>query len=173
MYMIPRIRRWCPQSKPPPPSAYKTHCRALKLTTFVRCHWNYASHFGGIHLKMRYLAHRDTTEHPETTPNKLRLYWSDLDETSTSSSYTTNHVLKNLYLCLHLLYSSKLPELGDTLFIVLRKQQLIFLHWYHHITVFIYVWYSYAGHTAPGRWFMVGPTGSSIAFVKKRTLIAL
>jgi len=50
---------------------------------------------------------------------------------------------------------SKLPELGDTLFIVLRKQQLIFLHWYHHITVFIYVWYSYAGHTAPGRWFMV------------------
>jgi elongation of very long chain fatty acids protein 6 len=24
---------------------------------------------------------------------------------------------------------SKMPELGDTLFIVLRKQQLIFLHW--------------------------------------------
>ena len=24
---------------------------------------------------------------------------------------------------------SKIPELGDTLFIVLRKQQLIFLHW--------------------------------------------
>ena len=30
---------------------------------------------------------------------------------------------------------SKVPELGDTLFIVLRKQPLIFLHWYHHITV--------------------------------------
>lgn len=25
---------------------------------------------------------------------------------------------------------SKLPELGDTIFIVLRKQPLIFLHWY-------------------------------------------
>ena len=25
---------------------------------------------------------------------------------------------------------SKVPELGDTLFIVLRKQPLIFLHWY-------------------------------------------
>ena len=50
---------------------------------------------------------------------------------------------------------SKLYELGDTAFIVLRKQPLIFLHWYHHVTVFIYVWYSYTDHTAPGRWFMV------------------
>jgi hypothetical protein len=38
---------------------------------------------------------------------------------------------------------SKLPELGDTAFVVLRKQPLIFLHWYHHITVFIYCWYSH------------------------------
>ena len=50
---------------------------------------------------------------------------------------------------------SKVFELGDTIFIVLRKQQLIFLHWYHHITVLLYVWYSYASHTAAGRWFMV------------------
>ncbi|KAL8593223.1 hypothetical protein ACOMHN_009878 [Nucella lapillus] len=50
---------------------------------------------------------------------------------------------------------SKVYELGDTVFIILRKQPLIFLHWYHHITVLIYVWYSYPEHTAPGRWFMV------------------
>ncbi len=29
---------------------------------------------------------------------------------------------------------SKLPELVDTAFIVLRKQKMVFLHWYHHIT---------------------------------------
>lgn len=50
---------------------------------------------------------------------------------------------------------SKLPELGDTLFIVLRKQPLIFLHWYHHITVLIYSWFSYTEYTASARWFIV------------------
>lgn len=50
---------------------------------------------------------------------------------------------------------SKVYELGDTIFIVLRKQPLIFLHWYHHITTLIYVWYSYPQHTATGRWFIV------------------
>merc|ERR1712025_401838 len=38
---------------------------------------------------------------------------------------------------------SKVPELGDTIFIVLRKQPLIFLHWYHHITVLLYSWYAF------------------------------
>ena len=50
---------------------------------------------------------------------------------------------------------SKVYELGDTAFIVLRKQPLIFLHWYHHITVLVYSWYGYSDHTAVGRWFLV------------------
>ncbi|XP_076757559.1 very long chain fatty acid elongase 6-like [Xylocopa sonorina] len=50
---------------------------------------------------------------------------------------------------------SKLPELGDTIFIVLRKQPLIFLHWYHHITVLLYSWFSYSEYTASARWFVV------------------
>ena len=41
---------------------------------------------------------------------------------------------------------SKVPELGDTLFIVLRKQPLIFLHWYHHATVLVYSWYININH---------------------------
>ncbi|XP_037547192.1 elongation of very long chain fatty acids protein 6-like [Nematolebias whitei] len=49
---------------------------------------------------------------------------------------------------------SKAPELGDTVFIVLRKQRLIFLHWYHHITVLLYTWFSYKDRVAGGGWFM-------------------
>lgn len=33
-------------------------------------------------------------------------------------------------------------ELGDTLFIVLRKRPLIFLHYYHHVAVLIYTVHS-------------------------------
>eukprot|EP00514_Thraustochytrium_sp_LLF1b_P001401 CAMPEP_0184523390 /NCGR_PEP_ID=MMETSP0198_2-20121128/8855_1 /TAXON_ID=1112570 /ORGANISM="Thraustochytrium sp., Strain LLF1b" /LENGTH=390 /DNA_ID=CAMNT_0026914411 /DNA_START=169 /DNA_END=1338 /DNA_ORIENTATION=+ len=39
---------------------------------------------------------------------------------------------------------SKVPELIDTLFIVLRKRKLITLHWYHHITVMTFCWHSWA-----------------------------
>ena len=49
---------------------------------------------------------------------------------------------------------SKAPELVDTYFIVLRKQKLIFLHWYHHITVFVYCWYHYGNIISPAQWFI-------------------
>ena len=50
---------------------------------------------------------------------------------------------------------SKLPELGDTLFIVLRKQKLIFLHWYHHITVMMYCYFRYGYCSSGDQWFIV------------------
>ncbi|XP_038061014.1 elongation of very long chain fatty acids protein 6-like [Patiria miniata] len=50
---------------------------------------------------------------------------------------------------------SKLVEFGDTAFIVLRKQNLMFLHWYHHITVLLYTWFSYAYYTSTGRCFLL------------------
>ncbi|KAI6233451.1 GNS1 SUR4 membrane protein domain containing protein [Aphelenchoides fujianensis] len=46
---------------------------------------------------------------------------------------------------------SKLLELGDTLFIVLRKRPLIFLHYYHHAAVVVYSAHSAAEHAAPAQ----------------------
>jgi elongation of very long chain fatty acids protein 6 len=45
---------------------------------------------------------------------------------------------------------SKIPELLDTAFIVLRKKELITLHWYHHFTVMLFCWQAWASCTLNG-----------------------
>jgi elongation of very long chain fatty acids protein 6 len=49
---------------------------------------------------------------------------------------------------------SKIPELLDTFFIVARKKPLLFLHWYHHATVLLFCWYSYAYKASTGIYFV-------------------
>jgi elongation of very long chain fatty acids protein 6 len=49
---------------------------------------------------------------------------------------------------------SKFAELLDTFFIVIHKKPLIFLHWWHHITVLLYSWYAYVTRTPSSIIFM-------------------
>ena len=49
---------------------------------------------------------------------------------------------------------SKIPELLDTVFLILLRKEVIFLHWYHHITVLLYCWNSYVTESAAGLWFV-------------------
>jgi hypothetical protein len=49
---------------------------------------------------------------------------------------------------------SKIPELIDTVFIVLRKKPLIFLHWYHHVTVLLFCWNAYSTMAGSGLYFV-------------------
>eukprot|EP00428_Durinskia_dybowskii_P061986 CAMPEP_0170379334 /NCGR_PEP_ID=MMETSP0117_2-20130122/13290_1 /TAXON_ID=400756 /ORGANISM="Durinskia baltica, Strain CSIRO CS-38" /LENGTH=245 /DNA_ID=CAMNT_0010634771 /DNA_START=160 /DNA_END=898 /DNA_ORIENTATION=+ len=49
---------------------------------------------------------------------------------------------------------SKIPELFDTMFIILRKKPLIFLHWYHHVTVLLFCWSAYATAAGSGLYFV-------------------
>ena len=47
---------------------------------------------------------------------------------------------------------SKIFEFGDTLFIILRKQKLTFLHWYHHAMTVICVFSYFPGMLPINRW---------------------
>lgn len=48
---------------------------------------------------------------------------------------------------------SKIPEMIDTLFIVLRKRELVVLHWFHHLTVAIFCWMTIFTTPSTGWWF--------------------
>lgn len=50
---------------------------------------------------------------------------------------------------------SKFFELIDTVFLVVRKKKVGFLHWYHHFTVMMYCWNSYVYEMPTGIWFCV------------------
>ncbi|CAG7733460.1 unnamed protein product [Allacma fusca] len=54
---------------------------------------------------------------------------------------------------------SKVVELGDTFFVILRKQPLILLHWYHHASVLVYTWFSIDANDPAHRWYMAMNTG--------------
>jgi stearoyl-CoA desaturase (delta-9 desaturase) len=79
-------------------------------------------------------------------------YLMDVDfETSyTSVSSTRNGTYGFVLFAFRL---SKIPELLDTVFIVLRKKQLLTLHWIHHLTVMIYCWFCLYDHPPTGYWF--------------------
>lgn len=88
---------------------------------------------------------------PQLVHNLLTLSVRDnvcLDPRATYGSGSTG-------LWVQLFVLSKFPELFDTFFIVIHKKPLIFLHWYHHITVLLYCWHSYVTKSPPGIFFVV------------------
>ncbi len=69
----------------------------------------------------------------------------------TEDMCTTTSEMANPWVYLFCL--SKIPELLDTVFIVLRKKPLIFLHYYHHVMTLLYCWNAWAIHIPNGGWF--------------------
>jgi hypothetical protein len=48
---------------------------------------------------------------------------------------------------------SKIPEMFDTVLLVLQKKPVILLHWYHHFTVMLFCWFAWCNYVAPGIWY--------------------
>ncbi|XP_033617348.1 elongation of very long chain fatty acids protein 3 isoform X1 [Fukomys damarensis] len=65
---------------------------------------------------------------------------------------STEHTIIKFWSCVFVL--SKVIELGDTAFIILRKRRLIFVHWYHHSTVLVFSSFAYKNRVPSGGWFM-------------------
>ena len=49
---------------------------------------------------------------------------------------------------------SKVVELVDTLFIVLRKSKLIQLHWIHHVLTLCFTWFAFVDVPGTARWMV-------------------
>lgn len=62
-----------------------------------------------------------------------------------------NHGVSGFFVFLFV--TSKTFELIDTVWLVLGKRPVIFLHWYHHITVLLFCWHAYAKAIPTGIWF--------------------
>ena len=48
---------------------------------------------------------------------------------------------------------SKVAELLDTFFLLVRKRPIIVLHWYHHLSVLLFCWHAYSARIGTGLWF--------------------
>mmetsp|Transcript_22362 Transcript_22362/g.71544 ORF Transcript_22362/g.71544 Transcript_22362/m.71544 type:complete len:367 (+) Transcript_22362:63-1163(+) len=68
-----------------------------------------------------------------------------------NSAASYGHGYPGLFVCLFIY--SKLAELLDTFFLLVRKSPVIFLHWYHHLTVLLFCWHAYSARIGTGLWF--------------------
>lgn len=75
----------------------------------------------------------------------IREKGASYDLCTTDSEWLTPWVM---FFCM-----SKVPELLDTLFIVLRKKPLRFLHYYHHVVTLLFCWDAWAVKAEYGGWF--------------------
>ena len=147
-----------------------------RVIPWMRGHWYWSFFYSALYLALIFFGQKLMKDRQPYNLRRALCMWST--GLSVFSFYAMFRIMKHAYYMVHvggwehaicdtrsyigstgaglwafLFPLSKLPELVDTAFIVLRKQKMVFLHWYHHISVFIYCWFSYAFPISTGIWF--------------------
>ncbi len=132
--------------------SYMLFCRFGVLWFENRERWNWRTSMGIWNLSLSIFSFMGMFRTAPQLWHNLQTYSLRdnlcLDPQSTYGSGSTG-------LWVQLFILSKFPELVDTFFIVIHKKPLIFLHWYHHVTVLLYCWHSYVTKSPPGIFFVV------------------
>ncbi|KAL0528521.1 LOW QUALITY PROTEIN: putative GNS1/SUR4 family [Leishmania shawi] len=60
---------------------------------------------------------------------------------------------------------SKIPELMDTVLLLLKRKPIPFIHWYHHISVMLFCWHAHVSGISNGLGFAVMNMGGALHHV--------
>lgn len=113
----------------------------IKLTRALSC-WNLFLSIFSLYGAVRTVPHL-----------AVRILTKPFDQTICEDAQTA-YGIGAVGLATQLFILSKIPELLDTAFVILRKKPVIFLHWYHHVTVLLFCWNSYITQSAAGIYFV-------------------
>lgn len=154
---------------------YEKNFPSRRCLKWIQDNWSYTFHLSAVYIAVIFLVKylmRDRKPFSLQTPlavwNALlavasalafaRLSKDVINSVTQYGSYesvcVTRSIDDGVYPLWTLIFIVGKPlELMDTVFIVLRKRELIFLHWYHHVASMIYAFYSVQGTVSTGRWF--------------------
>lgn len=149
----------------PAPYQFETLIDIEDVRGFYQRYWHYSIYVSFAYLVLIYFLREYMKSRPAFDLRRTSIIWNGI--LAFYSIFTTIRGLPGLYFAFKnypfyyivcdksiteqtpqfifwgtLFLFSKVWELGDTLLIVLRKRNLMFLHWYHHVATLIGMWYA-------------------------------
>ena len=100
----------------------------------------------------------------------LALNWNDEKwDSSLLFCDKTQALSSRMDMWFYIFYMSKYFEFIDTLFLILKKKEVIFLHWYHHMVTPAIVWFAWY-YDVTSAWY--GPLTNTFVHVLMYTYYA-